>query len=91
MAQTEYEEEWQPRTRVGLMVKEGLITSIEEIFQQSLRIMEPQIVDILLVFRLGHYFLPPKLSSIAFFTVSKCLGMFSGFTPRFNCSENCLL
>ncbi|MEX2707271.1 MAG: 30S ribosomal protein S5 [Candidatus Freyrarchaeum guaymaensis] len=48
MAQAEYEEEWQPRTRVGLMVKEGLITSIEEIFQQSLRIMEPQIVDILL-------------------------------------------
>ncbi|MEM3526653.1 MAG: 30S ribosomal protein S5 [Candidatus Jordarchaeaceae archaeon] len=48
MSQTEIEEEWTPRTRVGLMVKEGLITSIEEIFQQSLRIMEPQIVDILL-------------------------------------------
>ncbi|MEM2145438.1 MAG: 30S ribosomal protein S5 [Candidatus Jordarchaeaceae archaeon] len=48
MSQTEIEEEWTPRTRVGLMVKEGVITSIEEIFQQSLRIMEPQIIDILL-------------------------------------------
>ncbi len=48
MSQTEYEEEWVPKTRVGLMVKEGIITSIEEIFQQSLRIMEPEIIETLL-------------------------------------------
>ena len=48
MSQTEYEKEWVPKTRVGLMVKEGLITSIEEIFQQSLRVMEPEIIETLL-------------------------------------------
>ncbi|MHA1686337.1 MAG: 30S ribosomal protein S5 [Candidatus Heimdallarchaeaceae archaeon] len=41
-------EEWEPRTRVGRLVKEGRITSIDEIFQQGFTITEPEIVDILL-------------------------------------------
>lgn len=41
-------EEWIPRTRVGKMIQEGKLSSIEEIFMEGLRIREPQIVDILL-------------------------------------------
>ncbi|MGQ4914927.1 MAG: 30S ribosomal protein S5 [Candidatus Asgardarchaeia archaeon] len=41
-------EEWIPRTRIGRMVKEGHITTIDEIFQNALPIREPEIVDILL-------------------------------------------
>jgi small subunit ribosomal protein S5 len=41
-------EQWEPRTRVGRMVKEGRITSIDEIFKMNLPILEPEIVDILL-------------------------------------------
>ncbi len=41
-------ETWEPRTLVGRMVKEGKITSIDEIFKRNLPILEPEIVDILL-------------------------------------------
>ena len=41
-------EEWVPRTKLGRMVKEGHITTIDEIFQQALPIQEAEIVDILL-------------------------------------------
>ncbi|MCH8908680.1 MAG: 30S ribosomal protein S5 [Candidatus Heimdallarchaeota archaeon] len=41
-------EEWLPRTRLGHEVKEGRITSIEEIFQRGVPIKEYQIVDTLL-------------------------------------------
>jgi len=41
-------ETWEPRTFVGRMVKEGKITSIDEIFKRNLPILEPEIVDILL-------------------------------------------
>lgn len=41
-------EEWEPLTRLGRMVKEGQITSIDEIFAQNLKIQEPEIIDILL-------------------------------------------
>ncbi len=41
-------DDWVPRTRIGKMVKEGYITSIEEIFQSCLTIREPEIVDLLL-------------------------------------------
>jgi small subunit ribosomal protein S5 len=40
-------EEWEPRTRVGRLVKEGRITTIDELFQQGLPLAEPEIVDIL--------------------------------------------
>lgn len=41
-------EEWVPRTRLGKMILEGKITSIEEVFMEGLQIREPQIVDALL-------------------------------------------
>jgi len=41
-------EKWIPRTRVGRMVVEGKITSLKEIFQQGLPLLEPEIVDYLL-------------------------------------------
>lgn len=40
--------EWQPKTRLGHMVKSGEIVSIDEIFKQSLKIKEVEIVDALL-------------------------------------------
>jgi small subunit ribosomal protein S5 len=41
-------ESWTPRTRVGKMVVEGKITSLKEIFDQGLPLLEPEIVDYLL-------------------------------------------
>ncbi|OYT60121.1 MAG: 30S ribosomal protein S5 [Desulfurococcales archaeon ex4484_217_1] len=41
-------EEWQPRTKVGRMVKEGKIVSLDEVFESNLRITEPEIVDYLM-------------------------------------------
>ncbi len=41
-------EEWEPRTNLGRMVKEGVITNIDEIFEKGLPIMELEIVDTLL-------------------------------------------
>ncbi|MFQ5997989.1 MAG: 30S ribosomal protein S5 [Candidatus Bathyarchaeia archaeon] len=39
---------WVPRTKLGRIVNEGKIVSLEEIFAQGLRIQEPEIVDRLL-------------------------------------------
>ncbi|MEN3000028.1 MAG: 30S ribosomal protein S5 [Acidilobaceae archaeon] len=41
-------ESWVPRTRVGKLVKEGKITTIDEIYRRNLPILEPEIVDMLL-------------------------------------------
>jgi len=41
-------EEWVPRTKLGRLIQEGKITSIEEIFMEGYRIREPEIVDVLL-------------------------------------------
>ena len=41
-------EEWVPKTRLGKMVQEGKITSIDEVFISGMKISEPQIVDALL-------------------------------------------
>ena len=41
-------EEWTPETKVGLMVKEGEITSIEDLFQLAHPVKEPEIIDVLL-------------------------------------------
>jgi small subunit ribosomal protein S5 len=41
-------EAWIPRTKLGKMVRDGHITSVEEIFAEGLKIREPEIVDILL-------------------------------------------
>jgi len=41
-------EEWVPRTRLGKMIQEGKVSSIEEVFTEGLKIREPEIVDVLL-------------------------------------------
>jgi small subunit ribosomal protein S5 len=41
-------EEWVPKTRLGKMIQEGKISSIDEVFLTGLKISEPQIVDALL-------------------------------------------
>jgi len=40
-------EEWEPRTRLGTLVQEGEITSIDEIFARGIPIREVEIVDTL--------------------------------------------
>lgn len=40
--------EWVPKTELGRKVLNGEITSIEEVFEKGYRIMEPEIVDLLL-------------------------------------------
>jgi len=39
---------WVPKTSIGKMVKEGLITSIDQVFAMNLPIREPEIIDALL-------------------------------------------
>ncbi|MEM0010337.1 MAG: 30S ribosomal protein S5 [Candidatus Bathyarchaeia archaeon] len=39
--------EWTPRTRLGRMVLEGKISSLEEIFANGMKISEPEIVNVL--------------------------------------------
>ncbi len=41
-------EEWEPRTKLGVAVKEGQIATIHEIFRRGYQIKEPEIVDVLL-------------------------------------------
>ncbi len=41
-------EEWKPRTKLGRMILEGRITSIEEVFMEGLKMREPEIADVLL-------------------------------------------
>jgi len=41
-------EQWVPKTRLGKMIQEGRITSIEEVFTGGLQVKEPQIMDALL-------------------------------------------
>lgn len=41
-------EEWEPKTNLGHMVKDGTITDIDDIFEKGLPIMELEIVDKLL-------------------------------------------
>jgi small subunit ribosomal protein S5 len=41
-------ESWIPRTRLGKMILERKISSLEELFMEGLKIREPEIVDVLL-------------------------------------------
>jgi len=41
-------ESWKPKTKLGKLVLEGKISSIDDIFQNNYKIQEPEIVDILL-------------------------------------------
>ena len=47
-ASEEKVEGWMPRTRLGKMILEGQISSMEEVFMEGLKIREPEIVDLLL-------------------------------------------
>lgn len=47
-------ENWVPRTKVGRLVLEGKITSLEEIFRRNLPLLEPEIVDYLIGDQLQH-------------------------------------
>lgn len=40
-------EDWVPRTRLGKLIQEGRIASIEDVFASGYQIREPQIVDVL--------------------------------------------
>lgn len=42
------QESWVPKTRLGKLVNEGKITSIDEVFLSGLKISEPEIVNFLL-------------------------------------------
>jgi len=44
----EKSESWIPRTKLGKMILEGKISSIEELFMEGLKIRESEIVDVLL-------------------------------------------
>jgi small subunit ribosomal protein S5 len=39
---------WVPKTKLGKMVQIGQVLSLDEVFTQGLRVMEPEIVDVLL-------------------------------------------
>ena len=41
-------EEWVPKTKLGKEVMEGKITSMDQIFEEGRKIMEPEIVDFIL-------------------------------------------
>ncbi|MCC6054581.1 MAG: 30S ribosomal protein S5, partial [Thermosphaera sp.] len=41
-------EKWTPRTKTGKLVLEGKITSLKEIFEKNLPLLEPEIIDYLL-------------------------------------------
>ncbi len=61
------EKEWIPKTWLGRMVKEGKITSIDEILDHGWRIREPEIVDALL----------PNLK-VDFILIGQAKGKFGG-------------
>jgi small subunit ribosomal protein S5 len=44
----EMERVWKPKTELGRLVQQGVITDIEEVFRQGKSISEPEIVEILL-------------------------------------------
>ena len=39
---------WVPKTKLGRMVQSGQVLSLDDVFTQGLRVMEPEIVDVLL-------------------------------------------
>jgi small subunit ribosomal protein S5 len=39
---------WTPRTKIGKLVQEGKITSLEEVYVQGQRVLESEIIDVLL-------------------------------------------
>lgn len=66
-------ESWEPKTQLGRMVKEGTITSIDQIFENNLRIQETEIVDALL----------PNLQTVILYTRPVQKQTASGEATRF--------
>merc|ERR1712070_799644 len=71
------EKEWVPATKLGRLVKDGKISSIEDIFLHSLPIKEPEIID--------HFFAPGTLKDemMKIHPVQKMTS--AGQTNRFVC------
>lgn len=63
---------WKPKTKLGLDVRTGKVKSIEEVFDKGLKILEPQIVDLLL----------PQLKS-ELLLIGQAKGKFGGGKARF--------
>ena len=63
---------WKPKTHLGVMVRAGTIKSIDEIFEKGYKILEPQIVDLLL----------PNLKS-ELLLIGQAKGKFGGGKRRF--------
>ncbi len=64
-------EEWRPKTKLGLMVKEGIIKSFDEILEKNLKIREPEIVD---------FFFPDL--KVEFIFIGQAKGKFGGGSRR---------
>src|SRR3989338_5986032 len=64
-------EAWKPKTSLGQQVKSGKIKQIDEILEKGMKIMEPQIVDILL----------PNLE-VALLLIGQSKGKFGGGQRR---------
>ncbi len=47
-ARDKHLQSWVPKTSVGKMIQDGEITTMDEFFSRGLKLMEPEIVDILL-------------------------------------------
>lgn len=63
---------WKPKTKLGLEVKEGKIKNVDEIVERGLKILEEQIVDLLI----------PDLQS-DLLTIGQAKGKFGGGKRRF--------
>lgn len=63
---------WKPKTKLGEDVRSGKIKNIDEIFEKSLKILEPEIVDLLI----------PQLKS-ELLLIGQARGKFGGGKARF--------
>jgi small subunit ribosomal protein S5 len=72
LAKEEHLASWKPKTKLGADVKSGKITDIEQIFEKSMKILEPEIVDILI----------PDLRS-DLLLIGQAKGKFGGGKARF--------
>lgn len=72
LAKEEHLAQWKPKTKLGLEVKTGKIKNINEIFEKGMKILEPEIVDILI----------PNLKS-DLLLIGQAKGKFGGGKARF--------
>lgn len=72
LAREEELAKWKPKTKLGAQVRSGAIKNIDEIFEKGLKILEPQIVDLLI----------PNLKN-ELLLVGQAKGKFGGGKRRF--------